>query len=31
MRINMQVMGKRVITDQEKNEIVGYLAKHARQ
>ena len=31
MRINMRVMGKPVITDQEKNEIVGYLAQHARQ
>ena len=29
MRSNMQSMGKRVITEREKTEIIGYLAKHA--
>jgi cytochrome c5 len=31
MRTNMQNMGRRVITDQEMNEIVSYLATRARQ
>lgn len=31
MRGNMQAMGKRVITEQEKTEIVAYLSSHARK
>ncbi len=31
MRGNMQAMGRRVITDQEKAEIAAYLSKHARK
>ncbi len=31
MRGNMQAMGKRVITDQERKEIVGYLSQNARK
>ncbi len=31
MRGNMQAMGKRVITDQEKTEIGAYLSNHARK
>lgn len=31
MRNNMQFMGKRVITDQEKQDIVGYLSAYARK
>jgi hypothetical protein len=30
MRTNMEAMGKGVITDRERDEITGYLAKGAR-
>ncbi|MEW6144108.1 MAG: hypothetical protein AB1598_03710 [Thermodesulfobacteriota bacterium] len=30
MRVNMQVMGKPVITEEEKGEIVSYLSKYAK-
>lgn len=30
MRKNMEIMGKPVITDQERDEIAGYLRRHSR-